>query len=417
MYLCNRATCLLPSSQYFAIITAPTDWISFKLSLTWGLIQTFNSMNTASGLVAVFGLAFAVSLFLTRQICTISHHLSLFDLPSDRKLHSHPTPRLGGLAIAITFALGLTAAAMLFSDFYTFARERFWAVLLGGVLIFTTGLIDDVHGLHFGYKFALQFLSAAVVIWGGEYQIRSLAMPFLEQPILLNDWQSLCLTFLWIVGICNAVNLIDGLDGLAGGVSSIGLLFMMTTAFLHSDTTILPIYTALLGAILGFLRYNFFPARIFMGDSGALFIGFIFACSALIPHVADRTPFALSTPVLAFAFPILDTTLAPVRRLLAGRHPFKPDMLHLHHRLVQQCALSQPQAVIWIYLFSLLTGALAFVQSGLLFFAMLLLYGLLGIGLWIMSYRNAMQKKFRPFLYGHAALHRSRLRRKEKLLS
>ncbi|MCS7012767.1 MAG: undecaprenyl/decaprenyl-phosphate alpha-N-acetylglucosaminyl 1-phosphate transferase [Chloroherpetonaceae bacterium] len=367
-------------------------------------------------IAVLLGLSTITAWLFTPKICQLSRLFQLLDEPAHRKVHSQPIPRLGGIAIALTFLLTTLVALIFWPDFYAFTKTQFWAVLLGSVIIFATGLLDDIRGLDFRRKFLMQFLAAAIVVFGGGYSVRSIELPFLEQPLLLSDWLSLGFTFLWIVGICNAINLVDGLDGLAGGVSSIALLFMMASAFLNHDTLSLAIYASLLGGILGFLRYNFHPAQIFMGDAGALFIGFMLACSTIPPSTNSVSSFSLFTPVFALAFPILDTVLAPVRRLLSGKHPFKPDMLHLHHRLLHQLCLNQRQAVIFIYLFSLLTGLLAFVHSALAVLGILILYVILGVGLLFVSRRNS-QREAMLFATRHSSAFVRKSLQREKLLS
>ncbi len=327
-------------------------------------------MNTIPPLIALLSLSALISLFLTPYVGILWHLLRLSDL-SPVRCHLYPEriPRIGGVAVVIAFALSLFATGLLLPELGEFICTHFWTVLIGSMIISITGLVDDLYSLDFKRKFFMQAVAAAIVVYGGSYRITFLHLPFMSQPIVLHEWLSVGLSLIWIIGICNAINLIDGLDGLAGGVSIIALFVMLFSSLINANSSTALIYAALLGAIFGFLRYNFYPASIFMGDTGALFIGFMFACLSLSPEQATLPVFT-AVPILAMTFPILDTLLAPMRRLLTGKHPFKADKLHLHHRLMATFNLSQRETTLLIYLFSLIFGiaalALHFSQSAAL---------------------------------------------------
>lgn len=346
-------------------------------------------MNTSHHLIALLSLSALISLFLTPHVGILSHLLNLSELSRARRPHQERIPRIGGVAITFAFALSLFFAAFLSPELNEFIRARFWAVLTGGAIISVTGLVDDIYGLDFKRKFLMQTAAAAVVVYGGAYRIASVHLPFMNQPLALNEWLGTGLSLVWIIGICNAVNLIDGLDGLAGGVSVIALFVMLFSALIGGDSSVALIYATLLGAVFGFLCYNFHPAAIFMGDTGALFIGFMFACLSLSFEPRGNAIFT-PIPILAMAFPILDTLLAPMRRLLTGKHPFKADKLHLHHRLMDKFELNQRQTVLLIYLFSLTMGAAAialhFSQSAMLWGAILAALALSVVGSLVLFY-------------------------------
>jgi UDP-GlcNAc:undecaprenyl-phosphate GlcNAc-1-phosphate transferase len=222
-----------------------------------------------------------------------------------------------------------------------------WVILLGSMFICVAGMLDDVVNLDFKTKFVLQIAIAGFTVFFGEHRITEILNPFGENIALVEPFSSL-LTVVWIVGICNAVNLIDGLDGLAAGVVGIGAATMMVISMLYSDSALMLSYGAISGATLGFLRYNFNPATIFMGDTGALFIGYLMACLPLF-HAPSATDGIIWIQVLILGFPIADTLLAPVRRLLSGSHPFKADREHIHHRLMFFMGLSHKHTVLRIY--------------------------------------------------------------------
>ncbi len=307
-------------------------------------------MNTILIISTPFAFATLLSLLLTPFVRRLSIVLRIGDLADgERKLHRGFIPNLGGVAIFIAFMFAAFAAAVVEPEFYQFIRNGFWSVLLGGTLIFATGLSDDVAGLDFKQKFSLQLFAALVVVFLGGYHIETLRNPFTDNVIVLPYWAGAVLTLFWITGVCNAINLIDGMDGLAGGVTAIASAAMMVISFLCGDTVMTMNYAILFGATIGFLRYNFSPASIFMGDTGALFIGFVFACLAIHYKHKATTAVMLVVPMLVLGFPILDTLLAPIRRLLQGQHPFKADRLHLHHRLMDTFSLSQKNTVLLIY--------------------------------------------------------------------
>ena len=326
-----------------------------------------------------FFLALAVptflSLVLTPWVIRLAHAIGALDQPNERKAHSQPMPRIGGVAVFASFfvSLGLFLA---FDPYLAFPR---WIVGAQGLMLMVAlalvallGVWDDLKSLKPTQKFAVQlFLSSAVYFAG--FRISGITHPF--NPGLLNlgvfDY---LVTVLWIVGVTNAINLIDGLDGLASGVSAIAALTIVPIAILHGEPGTAVIALILTGAVLGFLRYNFNPAKIFLGDSGSLFLGFMLAILSTQSSTKSSTAFSILVPILALGLPIMDTLLSMVRRLLRSFLPnnsaptkglrvlaslFHPDRGHIHHRLLAR-GLSHKNVVLTLYVVSCVLGTVAF---------------------------------------------------------
>ncbi len=306
------------------------------------------------------------SLCLTPLVKKLAYKWGITDKPNHRKVHTKVMPRLGGLAIYISFIIGLFILRP--DDPHTLP------IIIGSVLIVLTGIIDDVKELSAKYKLVGQLAAAIVVVIGG-LDVEFINLPFggkLEFGLL-----SIPLTILWIVGITNAINLIDGLDGLAAGVSSIAFITISFMAFLQGDLFVLSIALILLGSTLGFLVYNFHPAKIFMGDTGALFLGYMIAVLSLLGF-KNVTFFSLVIPVIILGVPISDTFFAIIRRVVNKQPLASPDKSHLHHCLLNS-GFSHRQAVLLIYaiaaLFSLaaVIFSMATVWGSLLIVAILLI--------------------------------------------
>ncbi len=297
-------------------------------------------------------LAFSTVIVLTPLVRWASRRLHIGDASTEaRKIHKGTIPTLGGIAIFFAAMAAFFASYTFSPEFAQLVDKGLWAVLLGAMLICLTGILDDVVNLNFKTKFILQIAVALFTVFFGEHRITEIPNPFGESIALFEPFSSL-LTVIWIVGICNAVNLIDGLDGLAAGVVGIGAATMSGISLLYGDMALGLGYAAIAGATLGFLRYNFNPATIFMGDTGALFIGYLMACLPLF-HTPSATDGIIWIQVLILGFPIADTLLAPVRRLLSGSHPFKADREHIHHRLMFFIGLSHKHTVLRIYSISI----------------------------------------------------------------
>ncbi len=302
--------------------------------------------------VLTLSVALLTVVLLTPLVRWASIRLHLEDTPTEsRKIHKGAIPTLGGVSIFFGTMAAFLVGYWISPEFAQLVDKGLWAVLLGSMLICLTGMLDDVVNLNFKTKFAIQITIAVFTVVFGEHRITQILNPFGE-AIVLSEPLSSTLTVIWIVGICNAVNLIDGLDGLAAGVVGIGAATMSVISALYGDIALALAYAAIAGATLGFLRYNFNPATIFMGDTGALFIGYLMACLPLF-HAPSTTDGIIWLQVLILGFPIADTLLAPVRRLLSGSHPFKADKEHIHHRLMFFIGLSHRHTVLRIYSISI----------------------------------------------------------------
>lgn len=310
-----------------------------------------------------FLLALLAALALTPAARGLARHLGAFDhAHSSRKVHGRPVPRLGGLAIVGAFFLALPVMAV--ADPATLAlfladRERSGALLVGGLVVAGLGLHDDLRGVTAGTKLAVE-LAVAGLLYAAGWRIDAVDVPFLE-PIV-QGWLGLPITLLWIAGVTNAVNLIDGLDGLAAGVAAVAALAIGLLAFVGGTPLVVLLAAALAGAALGFLRHNFNPASIFMGDTGSLFLGFVLAALSLrIPSESSMAGVPLA-PVVVLGLPLADTALALLRRALRGAPLFRADRDHLHHRLLAR-GLGHRGTVLVLYAVSLLLAGAAVLSA------------------------------------------------------
>ena len=287
-----------------------------------------------------FIIALAVSYFITPQIKQLAIRAGAMDAPDARKVHTTPIPRMGGLAIYCGFVLAVLSSVHV-------SREIF-GLLLGGTTILAVGVIDDLKQLPARTKLLGQILSAVVLVLF-DIRIDWLTNPFGEMIYL--DMFAIPLTILWVVALTNTVNLIDGLDGLAAGVSTIAAVTIFMVALAQNFWIVAILTAALAGSALGFLQHNFNPAKIFMGDTGSMFLGYTLAAVSVLGTVKSAATIALVVPIVALGLPIMDTAFAIIRRYMSGRPIFKPDKGHLHHRLLA-LGLSQKQAVLLMYVIS-----------------------------------------------------------------
>ena len=306
-------------------------------------------------LLLALGVALLLCFAATPPVKWFAEKVGAIDVPKDeRRVHAVPIPRLGGLAIFIGFVISV----VIFADVNYGTR----GILLGSVIIVIVGVMDDIVPLKPWHKFLAQIAAALVAVFHGVV-IDLVSNPniFAESPYLSLGYLAIPLTVIWIVGITNAVNLIDGLDGLAVGVSTIASLTMLAVAlFVSADLNVAIILAALAGACIGFLPYNLNPAKIFMGDTGALLLGFLLSTLSIEGLFKFYAIISFAVPFMALALPIFDTTFAILRRIARGQSPLCPDRGHLHHRLLD-LGFSQKQAVFIIYLVSGALGMLAVV--------------------------------------------------------
>ncbi len=290
-------------------------------------------MNTY---LLVFVLAAVSSLILTPTIRRLCERVGALDEPrDDRRVHRQSVPRLGGVAIFFAAVIALSALPFVHNSLTQAlgqVRWRFIAILVPATLVFLLGVYDDLRGSRAPLKFAVQALAGALLFMlGGKIEV--LSIPFIgviELPVIV----SFVLTVIWTIGISNAFNLIDGMDGLAAGAALFAAFVMMVVSLPLYNPFVTVISLALAGALIGFLRYNFNPASIFLGDSGALFLGFTLAALAVQGTQKASTVVAVAIPLLAFGVPMVDTGFTVVRRFISGRPLFEGDREHIHHMLL-----------------------------------------------------------------------------------
>jgi UDP-GlcNAc:undecaprenyl-phosphate/decaprenyl-phosphate GlcNAc-1-phosphate transferase len=314
-------------------------------------------MNTY---LTIFIASLVSSLFLTPVVRRLAQRRGWLDVPADaRRVHSAPVPRLGGVAVFASFAFAL-ALLPLVDNLVTHAIVEHWqaatAVLASSTLVFLFGVFDDLKGASAKWKFVVQGL-AGVVLFALGGRIGALTVPFVgsfELPPVLN----FLFTIVWVVGVSNAFNLIDGLDGLAAGASLFAALVMLTVSLINGSPLVAVMTLALAGALIGFLRYNFNPASIFLGDSGSLFIGFLLAALSVTGSIKAQTAVAVAIPLMAFALPVIDTSFAIARRFISGKPLFEGDREHIHHKLLER-GWSQRRVAFVLYGVCALFGMLA----------------------------------------------------------
>ena len=304
--------------------------------------------------LAALIVAFAAAALLTPLVRYVARRQGLLDEPGERKVHDVAIPRLGGIAIAGAFYLGLAAALLVSSGSGSPLREadQLVAVLLGAALIVCIGVVDDLFGMRARAKLSAQIGVAIVVALLG------LSIDRLDGPwgqLVLGAW-SIPVTVAWFVVVMNAINLIDGLDGLASGVGLIGMAaFYLIASSAGATPPIAAILAAGAGGVLGFLPYNLFPASIIMGDTGSILLGFLLAAAGVAVTQSSPTGAPPWVPLIVLGLPLADTTWAVIRRVVGGAPVFAPDKRHVHHRLLA-AGLSQRNAMLVLWAVSGLLG-------------------------------------------------------------
>lgn len=278
----------------------------------------------AAALVA----ALLISFIATPVVKSIAQMVGAVDVPKDnRRMHNHPIPRMGGLAIFLGFLL----STLIFVPMSSSMR----GMLLGGVIIVILGIFDDIYALPALPKLLVQIAAALVaVLHGNVIQVLSNPNIFSENPYWTLGSLAVPLSVIWIVAITNAVNLIDGLDGLAVGVATISSLTMLVIAMLVSENVVALMMAALAGGCIGFMPYNLNPAKIFMGDTGSTFLGFVLATVSIQGLFKFYTIISFAVPFLMLGLPLFDTCFAILRRLAKGQSPMAPDRSHVHLSLI-----------------------------------------------------------------------------------
>ena len=297
-----------------------------------------------------FGLSLAISMVATPWAKKISFKLGAIDYPKDRGIHKKPMPRMGGIAIVLGF---MVTVLILIGFVEEIEMRQFGGLIAGSLIIAVLGMVDDVKNLRASFKLAVQIIAALVVVFSG-VRIHIVLWPV---TAYLQTF-SIPITMIWIIGVTNAVNLIDGMDGLAAGVSSIAALSLMVLCIMTGSEAAVVLTAALAGACLGFLPRNFNPAEIFMGDTGATFLGFVLAVTSIMGVFKGYAILAVVLAILCLGLPIFDTLFAMGRRIANHRPIMQADRGHLHHRLIDK-GYSQRQAVIILYGISLICGLFA----------------------------------------------------------
>lgn len=314
--------------------------------------------------LVAFLIAAVIVILTTPIVKKIAINSGRIDLPNERKVHQHPMVRLGGVSIfAGTFiALLIVWSLGGFSNLPPSKDLEVLGVIVGGVAFFLLGLADDLYNLSPLIRLVIQLL-IAFSAWLVGVQINFLTIPLIGL-LELPNWISCLITVIWLVGMVNAINWIDGLDGLAAGVTGIAAVVMLIVSLFMNQPAAALIAASLAGASLGFLRYNFNPAQIFMGDGGAYFMGFTLAGVGVIGLVKATAVTAVLLPYLILAVPIVDMSAVILSRLLHGKSPFIADKRHLHHRLLE-AGLSHRLTVLCIYALTFWVGSLALAFAGI----------------------------------------------------
>lgn len=298
-----------------------------------------------------FLIAVSVSYAATPLVMKLAKLVGAIDVPRDeRRVHKVPTPRLGGLAIFLGFMAGLL--------YLTKINSKLLGVLTGAAIIVVMGFFDDIRPLPAKFKFVIQAIAAAIAIHSGvriEWVNNPLSFIFKDNPYIIFGIWSYPLTLIWIVGVTNAINLVDGLDGLAAGITTISAVTLLIAAVSTGQYFPAMLAAIVAGSTIGFLPYNFNPAKIFMGDTGALFLGYMLSVISVIGVLKSAAVFSILVPIFAIGLPIFDTLFAMLRRALSGRSMMEADKGHLHHKLLD-AGMSQKQAVLTLYSISAVLG-------------------------------------------------------------
>lgn len=336
----------------------------------YAFLQSLGIANpSGTGWLAVmftFLLAWFVTWRLIPAVRLFALRVGWADQPNERRLNREPLPNAGGLVIYAGVLAALVLATLLRPIIIEGVLAEVLTILLGGSILVLVGFIDDQFGLPPWVRLLTQILTALLLITSG-IRIEATFGTFFD-PLL-----SILLTILWVVGITNAINLMDGMDGLAGGVSFITAMSLLAvSAQFETRAAATLLLAALGGGALGFLRHNFYPSQIIMGDAGAYFFGYVLAATSILGNLKVTTVFALVPPVLFLLLPVLDTTQVFVLRLMAGKNPLStPGKDHLHHRLLAR-GLSQRGAALTLWAITLVSNSLAMKLQGMTIVAIMI---------------------------------------------
>ncbi len=336
--------------------------------------------------IIIFSIALVISFCITPIVIKLAYKVNAIDVPKDdRRVHSTPIPRMGGLSIYISFVI---VALLSVNKFHSFN----YGLIIGCTIIVIGGIIDDIKCLAPKYKLLIQILASICLILSG-ITIRLVTNPFHNiYPYINLFYFSIPITILWVIGITNAFNLIDGLDGLAAGIAFIASITMLVVAIINGRHNTILLTTIISGAILGFLPYNFNPASIFMGDTGSQLLGFLLAAISIDGSIKSATSLVIAVPLLALGLPIYDTLFAMIRRVINRKPIMEGDKGHLHHRLLS-LGLTQRQAVLIMYLIGACLGALAVIAMQLSSKKAYFLFALVALIIFLIAWKCNMFKK------------------------
>lgn len=322
-------------------------------------------MDLLKNYLIIFIVPAIIAFIATPFAKKVAYHFGAIDVPKDnRRVHKKPIPRLGGLAIFIATMISI----IIFEDL----NKEIIGILIGGAIIAGIGIIDDIKPVEAKTKLFFQVLAAVVAYISG-INIEIVSIPFIDGGYIgLQGYISFPLTILWIVGITNTINLIDGLDGLSAGISAIAGISMGIVGIMDGNFIAASLSLIIAGSAIGFLPYNFNPASIFMGDTGALFLGFILAAASIEGTVKSATAVAIVIPLLVLGVPIFDTFFAMLRRYRSGRPLMEADRGHVHHKLLD-LGLGQKRTVLILYIVGAVFGISAIIMYKMSFIQSIIL--------------------------------------------
>ena len=323
-------------------------------------------MNLTDLYILALVTAFVSALLATPQVRRFALKVGALDEVDERRMHDEPKPRIGGIAVYLGLATALFVTIGFALHTSLFRRpsdtQDFFGLLFGGTLIMLVGVWDDIMGMRPRNKFLAQIVVALISMLYG-FHIPGFALPG-GAYVNLPPWIDYPVTLVWYLGMMNAINFLDGLDGLLSGVTAISGIFLFAIASAHGHVGAALVLCSLVGGALGFLPYNFNPAKIILGDTGSLFIGYVFATVSLLITAKIAVTVSLLVPLVALAVPVVDTAVAILRRFRAGKAITQADRSHFHHVLVFQFGLNVRQAVLLIYAVCFVLGAVAYLLSG-----------------------------------------------------
>jgi len=305
--------------------------------------------------------AFLIALFLTPRVISFAQSIGALDYPAERSIHKKAVPRLGGLAIILAFGINIAAYLVFRIVIKSFNFSVYWqqnrpiaGILIGAFIIFAVGVIDDIYDVSPAFKFSGQIIAALAVVFFG------VTVDFIGSPsgslISIPYWLGAFMAVFWIVALTNTINFIDGLDGLASGVAAISGIALYIIAIDTGRSDIALLLAILIGSLFGFLKYNFHPARIFMGDSGSMFLGFFLGAVTVQSAAKSAATMALLVPIVIMGIPIFDAAYAIWRRFINRRPLTQADKEHIHHLLLHK-GLSHKRAVLLIYVWTFILSA------------------------------------------------------------